>query len=238
MRWLRVRSWDETGGRGYTGRIEQSTEDEARLLDAWAAGDRSAGDELMRRYYRGVLRFFDLRASSAAEDLTQRTLLTCAEIRGHLRNRQSFKSFLFGIARNQLMRHFRSTARESSVFEFEFDGDESAAAEPTVSRVVALHEEQHLLLRALQTLPLDSQIVLELFYWESMLTPEIAEVLEIPLSTVTTRLSRARQALRRAVETLYGSGQARESLLRDIEQWSASLAALTTLDRPRSVPWG
>lgn len=206
---------------------------EAQLLEAWAAGDRHAGDELMRRYYRSILRFFDLRAPRAAEDLTQRTLLTCAEVRNGLRDKQSFKSFLFGIARNHLLRHIRTSARESSVFEFEFDGDESVAAGPTVSRVVALHEEQHLLLRALQTLPLDSQIVLELFYWESMPSPEIAEVLEIPLSTVTSRLSRARQGLRKAVESLHGSSRPRESLLRDIEHWSATLATLATLEQPR-----
>ena len=53
------------------------------------------------------------------------------------------------------------------------------------------------LLRAgLSRIPLDDQIALELSYFESLTTREIATVLEIPENTVRSRLSRARDKLR------------------------------------------
>jgi RNA polymerase sigma-70 factor (ECF subfamily) len=63
-----------------------------------------------------------------------------------------------------------------------------------------------------------------LFYWEGMSTAEIAEVLELSVTAVTTRLSRARARLRETVERLAATPQVRASLLGDIEGWTRSLA--------------
>src|SRR5688572_27137327 len=78
---------------------------ELGLLAAWRAGDRAAGDTLMRSYYERVLGFFRMRVPDAADDLTQRTFLACTEGRERFEP-SSFAGFLFGIARRQLYRHF------------------------------------------------------------------------------------------------------------------------------------
>ena len=172
--------------------------DDGDLLEAWGHGDESAASALLARYYPAVLRFFDLRSPRAAEDLTQKTFLGCIEGRERVRSAASFRAFLFGIACNVLRKHLRSKTDESGVFG---TGDVSSSADPgqTASRIVALHQEQHLLLRALQLLDTDTQTLIALHYWEEMTTREISAVLGVGVSTLTTRLSRARKLLRETI---------------------------------------
>src|SRR5215207_6613668 len=90
---------------------------DAELLESWAQGENDAATELVGRYYRSVFRFFDLRVGWLAEDLTQRTFLACVESRARLRNADSFRPFLFAIARGLLINHLRTRNVESNVFE-------------------------------------------------------------------------------------------------------------------------
>ncbi|MFO0637089.1 MAG: sigma-70 family RNA polymerase sigma factor [Nannocystaceae bacterium] len=198
---------------------------DAELLAAWGLGDRVAATELVDRYYRSVLRFFDLRVGGAAEDLTQRTFLACVEGRERLREAESFRPFLFGIARRLLLNHLRTRVVESNVFD---DGDVSSATDPTptASRIVAGFEQQTLLLRAMQVLDVEAQMLLVLFYWEGLKTSEISEVLGAPVSTVTTRLSRTRKALHDAIAALPAVPGSRDSLLADLDAWLGSVRGL------------
>jgi RNA polymerase sigma-70 factor (ECF subfamily) len=53
-----------------------------------------------------------------------------------------------------------------------------------------------------------------------MKAPEIAEILEIPANTVRSRLSRARAALRQALEAGPGSPEVLRSTLADLDGWA------------------
>ncbi len=194
------------------------------LLGAWAAGDAQAGDALVRRHYASILRFFDLRAPAQAEDLTQKTFLTCTTALANLREGASFRAFLFGIARNALLHHLRSRSRAAPTFDF--DDLESPDQAATPSRVVAMYEEQRLLLRAMQTIPVEAQMLLQMFYWESLSNREIAEALAVPVSTVTTRVSRARQALQKTIAEIPGLERHRSALLEGLDSWVTSIASL------------
>ncbi|MBX7079003.1 MAG: sigma-70 family RNA polymerase sigma factor [Nannocystaceae bacterium] len=198
---------------------------DGELLAAWGQGDRVAATELVDRYYRSVLRFFDLRVGGAAEDLTQRTFLACVEGRERLREAESFRPFLFGIARRLLLNHLRTRVVESNVFD---DGDVSGATDPapTASRIVAGYEQQTLLLRAMQLLDVEAQMLLVLFYWEGLKTSEISQVLGAPVSTITTRLSRTRKALQDAIAALPAVPGSRDSLLADLDAWLGSVRGL------------
>lgn len=190
------------------------------LLAAWRAGDGAAGDALVGRYYGPLLRFFELR-SRTPEDLTQETLLACVESRDGFRAEASFRSYLFGIARRVLLKslskHYRAERMAS------FDTPETPRG-TSVSALFARRQEQHFLLMVLATLPEDMQTLLALHYWESLKSREIAAVMEIPTSTVTTRLSRARQRLADGVKQL-ATAQTSALLLGDLEGWTRSLAS-------------
>lgn len=191
-------------------------------LAAWRAGDTAAGDRLTRRHYDSVFRFFEVKATRAAEDLTQRTFLACCEGLDRYRGEAGFRAYLFGIARKQLLRYLRSESRFEAMRSFATAGARTGAT--SVSRLVVRRQEQQLLLMAFATLPTDQQIALELRYWEGMRASEIGAVLETGVSTVTSRLYRAREALRAEILRIAEPGALRDGLVQDLEHWARSLA--------------
>lgn len=191
------------------------------LLRAWRGSDKAAGDALVRRHYESVRRFFDLRVPTVAEDLTQQAFLACVVGKERVRGDASFKAYLFGVARHLLLRQLRNRERFARMAEFKSaQGPDSVL---TPSGVVALRQEHRLLLRALEQVPTDGQIALQLLYWEGMSTAEIAAVLELSVTAVTSRLLRARNRLREEIAKIRVKPEVRESLLADLDQWTRSM---------------
>lgn len=195
--------------------------DDASLLLAWRDGDKRAGKELFARYYDLVARFFSNKVSSDKADLVQGTFMACLEKVDQLRNAASFRSFLFSIARFELLHHYRRKHRR----EVAFDSDDVSICDldPSPSAVMAKHQEQRLLLEGLRRIPVDLQIVLELSYWEKMSTTEIASVLDIAPGTVKSRVRRAREKLDAALSELADSPALLESTVANLEDWAAGL---------------
>ncbi|MCH9684436.1 MAG: sigma-70 family RNA polymerase sigma factor [Deltaproteobacteria bacterium] len=195
------------------------------LLVAWRQGDPGAANALTSRHYASIRRFFDLKVTHLAEDLTQQTFLAAVEGVDRYRAEAGFRAYLFGIARNQLLRTLRKQGRHEQAMRF------ASAAAPSVatplSLVAARREEQQVLLMALAQLPTDLQIVVELYYWEGMSSAGIGAVLETNPSTITTRLARARQLVQQHVAEMTRPGRVRDSLLTDLEGWQRSLGPLT-----------
>ncbi len=199
------------------------------LLRAWRDGDHAAGDRLIRRHFGAVFRFFRGKVRGPqVEDLTQRTFLASLEGAARFRGDGAFRAFLLAIARNQLFMAIRSKKRDLKVFDptevSMRDLGDLGQASP--SRMLVNKENERVLLEALRTLPLDFQITLELFYWERMKIPEIAEVLEIAHGTVKSRLGRARGMLREAIEKLADSPELARSTITDLEKWQKALRDL------------
>jgi RNA polymerase sigma-70 factor, ECF subfamily len=173
---------------------------DAQLLESWRRGDRAAGEALMQRHYRSVLRFFELNASWAADDLAQRTFVACIERADAVRDVEAFRAYLLGIARRQLAEHQRELSHTRSLREF--DAPQARREAAGLSTLLARGRDQLLLLRALAGLPRRPQALLILFYWEDVATPELAESYRVPVSTIRTRLARARDVLRRKMAEL------------------------------------
>lgn len=166
------------------------------LLRAWQAGDQVAGGELLRRHLRAIHMFFAGKVDAVAvDDLAQRTFETVARLRDDVRLDAGFRAFLFGVARLELLRHLDEWRRRGSRFDPLETSLEGLGVGP-VSAVVEI-EVRERLAAALRRLPLDFQIALELHYWEDLALAEIARVLEIPVGTVKSRLSRGRALLAR-----------------------------------------
>jgi hypothetical protein len=62
------------------------------LLEAWRAGDLSAGNALFARHFDSLCRFFRNKVSGEIDDLIQRTLLACLEGQRSFRGDASFKT--------------------------------------------------------------------------------------------------------------------------------------------------
>lgn len=170
---------------------------DVELLHKWRDGDADAGRRLLERHFDGLYRFFSSKVQDEIDDLVQSTMLACVRYRDALAKSQSFKAYLFTIARNQLFRHLERIAPDRERLELGTVSMEDLGTTPS-ARVARAQEEGRLLM-SLRQLPLDLQIVLELHYWEDLSTAELAEVLEIPQGTVKSRLRRAREQLGEAL---------------------------------------
>jgi len=191
---------------------------DAQLLAAWSEGDRTAGARFIQRFFDPVTRFFTTKAGPHADDLTQQTFLRCSEAASRWRRQSSAKAFLFGIARNVLYEHIRrQSAHRGRVIDF----TTSALVDllPGVETQVSKDADRRLVIAAMQAIPLELQMVLELYYWEEMSVGQLAEMLKVPSGTVKSRLHRARRLLREALETVAATPQERLSASQLIEGW-------------------
>ncbi len=192
-----------------------------QLLLRWRDGDARSGEKLFSRYYDRVARFFANKVSRDRGDLVQATFSTCLQKVDQLQNAASFRSFLFGIARFELLHHYRRKSRRET--ELDASRDALCDLDPTPSRVIARREEQRLLLEALRRIPVDLQIVLELSYWEKLTSAEIGDLLDIPEGTVKSRVRRARGRLDAQLALLADSDAQLQSTVSDLERWAAEL---------------
>lgn len=201
----------------------QHPPDDQALLLAWRAGDDRAGATLVRRHVKMIYRFFRPKVGAEAEELAQATFSASVESIDRLRNAGSFRAFLFGVARNVLLRHLRECSRDRRYLQ-PFVG--IAAEEISIHSQLEGAQQQRLLAVALRNLKLAEQLVVELHYWEDLRTHEIAHVLEIPEGTVKWRLRQARVALRSEIERLGRETPGLvHSTVNNLERWAHQLGA-------------
>ncbi len=130
------------------------------------------------------------RDCALADDLVQETLAKALKNIGHLRDAEAIDAWLFRIMANCWRDHFRRERLTEDIStladldDLASDGDYDTT--DVVSRVRA----------AVAQLPLGQREVLALVDLQGFSYPEVAELLNIPLGTVTSRICRAREALR------------------------------------------
>ena len=166
---------------------------DGELLERWRGGDAASGETLFERYYDMVERFFLNKVTSGVQDLVQETFIRCVESRDRIRDEDRFRVYMFGIAYNVLSAHLRERYRGNRAIDFNEDSVCDLAPGP--GTLMGRRREHRLLIEALRNIPVDDQVILELHYWEQLTTNHIAEVLGIPIGTLTSRLARARDNL-------------------------------------------
>ena len=190
---------------------------DAQLLVRWRAGDKSSGQALFERHYPAVAGFFRNKVEAESADLVQETFAACVAGRDAIRSGSSFRSYLFGIAHNVLRGHLRRRYRAGA--EIDFEEVSVQDLRPGPSQLVVQKKEQRLLLEALRRVSVDDQVILELRYWESLKTKDIADVLGIPHPSARSRLRRAQERLEAALAQVE-SGPTLHSTLTRLEHWA------------------
>ena len=144
----------------------------------------------LRRYARALTR--DV---VAADDLVQESLTRALSKLDLWREGTELRAWLFTILHNQYVNHVRRSIRTGTAVEL----DDTA---PALSRPA--NQEKRLELRdldrALGQLPSDQRATILLIGLEGMSYAEVGAVLEIPVGTVRSRLSRGRLALRQLMD--------------------------------------
>jgi RNA polymerase sigma-70 factor (ECF subfamily) len=141
-----------------------------------------------------------------AEDLTQETFIRVHRSLPTFRGESSLSTWLYRIATNVSLDHFRrSTTQQAKVAlpleETKPEGEWADEAPPSPEQRAAQAEMSACVEGFIQRLPPDYRAVLVLHDLQGLKNREIAEALDIPLSTVKIRLHRARNKLREALDT-------------------------------------
>lgn len=178
-------------------------DDDAALLEAWCEGDEHAGDRLLRSVFPRLYRFLFNKIGDDSREVIQQTLLACVEHRDQLRGCVNFEAYLLRMARNKLFDHFRKQGRSLEDLPGELPSVRDMGT--SVASLMGRRDREVEVLDALRALPVDLQLVLELHYWNELSTREIADVIEVPVGTVKSRLRRAREAFE---QTLRAKGRA------------------------------
>ncbi len=141
-----------------------------------------------------------LRNEEDARDAAQDTLVKVLRNLDKYDPARSFKTWVFGIARNTCIDEHRRRRRRA----WDEPGEIVDTA-PTALQEVARLQRAEQLHEALDRIPPMYREVLVLYHFEHLKYVEIAEALELPMGTVMNRIFRARQKLRDAYETEGGS---------------------------------
>jgi RNA polymerase sigma factor (sigma-70 family) len=159
------------------------------LAERILAGDRTAEDELVKTYRRGVFVIAAARTRDreAARDLTQEVLIAVLRAlrEGQLRESSKLAAFVQGTARNLINNYLRTRARRS---ECELDSIEA----PTVDLVGELEsaERQRLVRRELESFSAADQQILLLSLVDGHSLAEVAQRLNLSHDAVRARKSR------------------------------------------------
>lgn len=174
------------------------------LLEAWRGGDDAAGSKLLRQYLQPLRRFFANKAAADdLEDLIQQTMLGCVRGSERFRGDARFKTYLFTIARRTLAYHHRGKRnKDGRNDELDLDAVSVRQLVPGPSSIVAKNRRHQLMVDALRAIPLDDQIMLELYYWEAMTAAQIAETYGMGVPAVRGRLKKAKAAFEKALAEL------------------------------------
>ena len=158
-------------------------------------GERGAFDDLIARWHEPLWRYLRRLSNTddAVRDLAQDTWMRVFRGIARLREPSKLRPWLFGIARNVAMDRLRSQYAEGS--RADVDLEQVPATDD-----VNLEEELATLESGLANLPIVERETLTLFYLRELSLEEIAGLTSVPVGTVKSRLFRARQMLRRALE--------------------------------------
>lgn len=187
-------------------------DDEAlvRASRSGGAAGRAALERLLLRHEKQLYATCRRMVSDrdVARDLTQDTLVRVIGAIGSFDGRARFTTWMTQIAINvcisylRKQKHRRGPSLEAAVGDGEPARNRLESTEPAPGRRVELDDDLNRVDRAMQTLPGEQRAILVLRDVRGFEYREIAEALHLPVGTVKSRLFRARQALREAVEAL------------------------------------
>ncbi|HHX64036.1 MAG TPA: sigma-70 family RNA polymerase sigma factor [Chloroflexi bacterium] len=175
---------------------------EAELIQAAAGGNVGAFARLVSRYRGRVLctAYGVVGSAAEAEDVAQEVLVRVWRNLSEHRQKGAFAGWVYRITVNAAIDTLRE--RRPEVELKDTHGEPRASAE----EIVLLRDEARRVRRAIEALPPNTRVTLILREYEQLSYKEIAQVLQIPIGTVMSRLSYARKLLKETLDSVEGDG--------------------------------
>lgn len=187
--------------------------DEKKCIKKAARGDTSAFEELLLRY-QGQIYNLCLRMTGNpddAADLTQEAFLKAWKNLESFQFDSAFSTWLYRLASNCCLDFLRSQKRRRTVsLTVENEEDEQVMdipdTQPTPEEQAVKQEEKEQLHLAMQMLDEEQRQILTLRVVNDLSYTEIADILQLKEGTVKSRLSRARESLRKKLLEIGNKG--------------------------------
>jgi RNA polymerase sigma-70 factor (ECF subfamily) len=178
------------------------------LLRKSARGDEAAFTELYRRYQAPLFRFALRMAGNrwAAEEIVQDVFMTLMhDPKKFDVERGTLGGYLYGIARNRIMKHQERLPRELPLDLEVEEGNATLAKwsdEKTPAQWAELKQRREMVRHAVMQLPVEFREAIVLCELEELSYEEAAAALECPIGTIRSRLHRGRALLLAKLEIL------------------------------------
>ncbi|MBA2334998.1 MAG: RNA polymerase sigma factor [Blastocatellia bacterium] len=177
-----------------------------QLVELAVSKDSEAFGEVVKRWERKIfaLCFGMLGREDDARDAAQETFIAAYRNLANFRGEAKVSSWLHRIAVNQCLTTKRRAKTRSEDFLDEESNEEErvfiAPEHTSPSRTTEQNERLNIVRQAVSSLPVDLRQVIVMKEFEDMTFQEISETLELPLSTVKSRLYTALKQLRMKLE--------------------------------------
>jgi RNA polymerase sigma-70 factor (ECF subfamily) len=183
-----------------------------QIIERTLAGDTDAFSLLVRRWERPIygLSLRMLGRDEDARDVCQETFLAAFRNLRKFRGDAKFSSWLYRIAINACHSRLRKQTGviEQPIEQEDPDGHRFEIQDTTTEFMPErLHRDQRaeLVRRALQALPAEIRQVIIMKEYEELTFAEISEILQVPVSTIKSRLYTGLQQMRARLEKIRGA---------------------------------
>ncbi len=180
------------------------TNEDRELVQETLAGDLEAFSRLVRKYNRmaGAISFGICGDFQMAEDIVQESFLKAYRSLRNLKDPAKFKVWLAGIVRSRAIDFVR---QRKSFWSYPQEGEFSVSdlevySTESVEELLLKEEFRSKILEAIRGLPEEDRLVITLKHMEGLSYKEIAEITGATVSSVESRLFRARGALRKKLD--------------------------------------
>ena len=174
----------------------KQTPEDSELVARAKSGDVDAFGELYERYLDLIFRYIRARVTEKrnAEDLTELVFLRSFEALDRYQERgYPFSAFLYQVARNILVDHYRSEKEEVSLEAIA----QHETLEPSLDEGVIIDERVQILRAAMEELPSDYQEIIRLRILLELPSATVAQWLDRSEGAIRVLLHRALKALKR-----------------------------------------
>lgn len=172
-----------------------ASEEERSLLDRARRGDRAAQEAIVRRHGSAAYSIVCAHLGAGeADDATQEVFLQVHRGLANFEERSSIATWIHRIATNVALNRLRRRRRKPTPPTL--DEEATTSPDPGPLALAAESEARRAFELALATLPEEQRAVVVLRGVEGLAYEEVSRVLEIPIPTAQSRMSRAREKLR------------------------------------------
>lgn len=175
-----------------------------KLIDKVKSGDNQAIAKLINLYKDKIyfLGYRMLGNKEEAEDICQETFIRVYTNIDKYDNKHKFSTWVYKIATNLCIDRIRKNKK--TIFSLDNNGDDEnidwhsivpdSGLNPEEETI--LNEQKHLIQVSFEKLPVKYRAIMTLRYVDELTLQEISEVLDLPVTTIKTRLHRGREHMR------------------------------------------